>query len=34
VKPDPYLTWLDLDGLTRRRPAREAVAGQNLRLVK
>jgi urea transport system substrate-binding protein len=34
VKPDPYLTWLDLDDLTRRRPAREAVAGQNLRLVK
>jgi branched-chain amino acid transport system substrate-binding protein len=37
VKPDPYLTWLDLDDLTRGargRPAREAVAGQNLRLVK
>ena len=37
VKPDPYLTWLDLDDLTRgarRHPAREAVAGQNLRLVK
>jgi branched-chain amino acid transport system substrate-binding protein len=37
VKPDPYLTWLDLDDLTRGargRPAREAVTGQNLRLVK
>jgi urea transport system substrate-binding protein len=34
VKPDPYLTWLDLDDLTRRRPAREAVGGQNLRLIK
>ena len=37
VKPDPYLTWLDLDDLARGargRPAREAMPGQNLRVVK
>jgi urea transport system substrate-binding protein len=34
VKPDPYLTWLDLDDLARSRPGREAVAGANLRVVK
>ena len=37
VKPDPYLTWLDLDDLARGargRPDREAIAGQNLRVVK
>src|SRR5262249_48318880 len=28
VKPDPYLTWLDLDDLARRPP------GQHLRIVK
>jgi urea transport system substrate-binding protein len=37
VKPDPYLTWLDLDDLARGArglPDREAIAGQNLRIVK
>ncbi|HEX2890220.1 transporter substrate-binding domain-containing protein [Vineibacter terrae] len=37
VKPDPYLTWLDLDALTRRargRPAGEARATNGLRVVK
>ncbi|GEP59074.1 transporter substrate-binding domain-containing protein [Reyranella soli] len=37
VKPDPYLTWLDLDDLARgarRRPERAAIAGQTLRVIK
>jgi branched-chain amino acid transport system substrate-binding protein len=34
VKPDPYLTWLDLDDLAGSRSGREAVAGTNLRVVK
>jgi branched-chain amino acid transport system substrate-binding protein len=37
VKPDPYLTWLDLDDLARGargRPDRSATAGHALRVVK
>jgi len=34
VKPDPYLTWLDLDELTRGRPGRQPLPGQTLRVVK
>jgi branched-chain amino acid transport system substrate-binding protein len=34
VKPDPYLTWLDLDALTHRRPDRQPPPGQILRVVK
>jgi urea transport system substrate-binding protein len=34
VKPDPYLTWLDLDELARGHPGRRPVSDQTLRVVK